>query len=42
MVQEVLQREMRALKMRRVVASYWKLIVDQLRAITEADPLTTT
>ena len=33
---------MRALKMRSVVASYWKLIVDQLRAIIEADPLTTT
>ena len=35
-------KEMRALKMRSVVASYWKLIVDQLRAIIEADPLTTT
>ena len=38
---EVLQ-VMRALKMRSMLARQWKVDNDQLRAITQADPLTTT
>ena len=33
---------MRALKMRSIVARQWEVDNDQLRAITQADPLTTT
>ena len=33
-------KEMRALKMRSIVAGHWKLTMTKLRAIIKADPLT--